>query len=511
MEIENSLAIATLPSAHESNQVNQDGLIPWSFPKDFVFGSGTGAYQVEGAALECGKSVGVWDDFTLRTPGRILDGSNGNVACDTYNKFKEDIKMMKKMGLDAYRFSISWPRILPGGRCSAGINREGIDYYNNVIDTVLAHGMKPYVTIFHWNLPHCLEKEYDGFKSKRVVADFREFAELCFWEFGDRVKWWTTVNEPWTYAVNGYVKGNFPPSQVSVEPRRALTKLPAYRSIQDPNFTLPLTRSNSSNGNIDPAKDAYTVARNLLLAHSEAVHSYRTKFKPWQEGQIGIVLNSHWHVPLDENSQDDKDACKRAVDFMLGWFLNPVLYGDYPQNMKDYVPPDNLAHFTPQESEMLKGSVDFVGLNYYTTNYASNDPNPVGVGYDADQHVDFTWVSDKNDFKQTAIEACNDDRRRKYHEDHLFNILKAMIIDKVNVKGYFVWSFCDNFEWSEGYTVRFGITYIDFLNNLTRYPKNSALWFAQFLKNRRFPNPKKRQIEEKSDNGTKKRLRTVEE
>ncbi|KAI3454621.1 hypothetical protein Pfo_011284 [Paulownia fortunei] len=595
MEIENSLAIATtlpaqsIPFDQDSSHINRH-----CFPKGFVFGTGTAAYQVEGAAAACGKGVSVWDDFTLRTPGRIADGSNGNVACDLYTRFKvisflnlylyelylffqlsmdscllfffftcisqEDLKMMKKMGFDAYRFSISWPRILPGGRCCAGINREGIDYYNDIIDTILAHGMKPYVTLFHWDLPHCLEKEYHGFLSKSIVSDFCEFAELCFWEFGDRVKWWTTLNEPWTYAVNGYVKGTFPPSQVSCAPHRVLRKLPAHRSIQDSNLVLATTRSSSHSNydKFDPAKDAYTVARNLLLAHSAAVHSYRTKFQESQEGQIGIVLNSHWHVALDEKSHEDRAAAKRAVDFMLGWFLEPVLYGRYPQNMIDFVPPENLAPFSQQESQMLKGSVDYVGLNYYTTNYASYDPNPEGVGYDADQKVDFsffrhgkpigppsgsTWlyivpwgirehlkymkdtykkdlppiyitengVSDKNDFKLTAKEACNDTTRLDYHHDHLVKVLKAIYEDKVNVKGYFVWSWCDNFEWAEGYTARFGITYVDFMNNLTRYPKKSALWFTEFLKSKMMPNPKKRQIEKNSEIGHEKRLRAVGE
>ncbi|KAI3454620.1 hypothetical protein Pfo_011283, partial [Paulownia fortunei] len=302
MENENSLAIVNptaqpIPIHQDNSNINRE-----DFPKGFVFGTGTASFQVEGAAAIGGKGLSVWDDFTLRTPARIADGSNGNVAADMYTRFKEDIRTMKKMGFDAYRFSISWPRILPGGRYSAGINREGLDYYNDVIDTILAHGMEPYVTLFHWDLPHCLEKEYDGFLSKKIVSDFCEFAELCFWEFGDRVKWWTTLNEPWTYAVNGYVKGTFPPSKASCPPHRVLKKLPAHRSIQDPNLTVPTTRSYSDikYDKSDPAKDAYTVARNLLLAHSAAVHLYRTKFQGFQGGQIGIVLNSHWYVPLKE-------------------------------------------------------------------------------------------------------------------------------------------------------------------------------------------------------------------
>ncbi|KAK6148518.1 hypothetical protein DH2020_019430 [Rehmannia glutinosa] len=487
MEIENSLVIVNtteqpipIPIPTDNSHLNRS-----DFPEGFVFGTGTASFQVEGAAAIGGKGPSLWDDFTLRTPKRIADGSNGNVAADMYHRFKEDIRTMKKMGLDAYRFSISWPRILPGGRPSAGINREGLDYYNELIDTIIAHGMEPYVTLFHWDLPDILEKEYEGFLSKNIVADFREYANLCFFEFGDRVKWWTTLNEPWTYAVNGYVKGTFPPSKASCPPNRVLRKLPPHRSIQDQEHTVPITRSYSDikYDKSDPAKDPYTVARNLLLAHAAAVHLYRTTYKPFQQGQIGIVNNSHWYVPLDENSEEDKAAARRAVDFMLGWFLDPCLYGRYPQNMIDFVPPENLAPFTTYESQMLKGSTDYIG------------------------------VSDKNEYKLTAREACQDTRRTRYHQDHLANVLKAIENDKVNIKGYFVWSWCDNFEWAEGYTARFGINYIDFVNNLTRYPKNSAVWFCKFLKSRKklLSLSKKRQAEDNSENGTDKRSKAGEE
>ncbi|PIN18501.1 Raucaffricine beta-glucosidase [Handroanthus impetiginosus] len=652
-EYENDLAIVNPTVQHAIFRCHDhSNLRRYDFPEGFIFGTGTSAYQAEGAAAVDGRGPSIWDDFTLRDPGRITDGSNGNVAVDMYNRYKEDIRTMKAMGLDAYRFSISWPRILPGGRCSAGINRKGIDYYNDLIDTIIAHGMQPCVTLFHWDLPDCLQKEYDGFLSKNIVTDFREFVELCFWEFGDRVKWWTTINEPGTYAVHGYVRGTFPPGKASCPLHRALRNLPAHRIDQDPDAIVHTTESYfdvkyTKYDKSDPAKDVYTVARNLLLAHAAAVHLYKTKFEVFQKGQIGIVLNSHWHVPLNEHSHTDRAAARRAVDFMLGWFLNPVLYGCYPQSMIDSVPPENLAHFTycesemlrgqigivlnshwhvplnehshsdraaarravdfmlgwflnpvlygsyPQsmidsvppenlayftycESEMLRGSTDYVGLNYYTTNYVTFDPCPKGVGYDADQKLKFetkrngkpigestgsSWlkivpwgiyehlvylkktypelppiyitengtiyavlvciriyfpfqgVSDKNDFKLTAKEACVDSTRTKYHQDHLAYILKAIKEAKVDVRGYFIWSWCDNFEWVEGYKVRFGITYIDFMNNQTRYPKESAVWFAQFLKGRKkiIPLSTKRQIEGDSESVPEKRSKALEE
>ncbi|KAG8379155.1 hypothetical protein BUALT_Bualt07G0058800 [Buddleja alternifolia] len=510
--------IPNTPVVHQDNS----NITRKDFPEGFIFGTGTSSYQVEGAA-----AVG----------GMILDGSNGNVAADMYHRFKEDIKAMKAMGFDSYRFSISWPRILPGGRCSAGVNREAIDYYNELIDTIIANGMQPSVTLFHWDLPHCLEKEYDGFLSKEVVKDFCEYAEVCFWEFGDRVKWWTTLNEPWTVAVHGYVSGTFPPSKPSCPPEKILTNLPAHRCIQDPTRIAKTARSYSENKD-DPrtnlAKDTYTVSRNLILCHAAAVRLYRTRFQAFQEGQIGIVLNSHWYVPLDEKSQEDIAAARRAVDFMLGWYLDPILNGRYPESMISHVPPENLASFTPEEWDMVKGSTDYVGLNYYTTNYVSHDPNPPEEeGYHEDKKVKYhterdgvsigepsgsTWltivpwgiyehlvflkntypnippiyitengVSDEHNPDQTALQACRDNRRVRYHQDHLANILQAMVKNQVDVRGYFAWSWCDNFEWAEGYMSRFGITYLDFMNNQTRYPKDSAIWFAHFLHNKKMP------------------------
>ncbi|KAI3468068.1 hypothetical protein Pfo_024731 [Paulownia fortunei] len=586
-----------------------------NFPDDFVFGSGTAAYQNEGGAAKGGRGLSVWDVFTLRTPGRITDGSNGNVAVDMYTRYKEDIKMMKSMGFDAYRFSISWPRILPGGKLCLGVNQEGIDFYNDLINTLIAYEIKPYVTLFHWDLPYSLEQEYGGFLSKNIVDDFRDFAELCFWEFGDRVKYWITLNEPWTYSVQGYVARIFPPGKKAsgsgvsavtssgsarisgltsnlvdkvadnLISHKATNKIGhnfipyrgfngvesddlsfnTYSAVHDQTISIPSNisdvfnklicppsdkrTSHGTHSTSDQAKEAYTVARNLLLAHAAAVQAYRKRFQQHQKGKIGITLVSHWFEPLNVKVKDKK-AAKRALDFMLGWFLEPVLSGHYPKNMTGYVPHENLEPFSKEESDLLKGSIDFLGLNYYTAWYATDDPHPKAEeGYYKDQQVKFltekndkpigestgSWwlyivpwgihkllkyinntynncrynlpdiyitengVDEQNNHKLTAYEACRDERRVNYFRDHLGNILKA-INENVKVKGYFAWSWSDNFEWRDGYTVRFGLIYIDYMNHLRRHPKDSAMWFSKFLLKNKAPGTNKSHVKQGTEN-----------
>ncbi|MED6143243.1 hypothetical protein PIB30_004329 [Stylosanthes scabra] len=228
-----------------------------SFPADFIFGSGSSAYQVEGAADEGGKGPSNWDNYTHSYPGRIKDGSNGDVSVDGYHRYKEDIKLIKDMNMDSYRFSISWPRILPKGRVSGGVNKEGIKYYNDLIDELKAKGLKPFVTIFHWDVPQALEEEYGGFLSPKIVDDFKDYAKLCFKEFGDRVKYWNTVNEPWTFSRNGYAKATYAPGRCS-----------SWQNL------------NCTGG--DSATEPYNVAHNMLLAHAAAVNIYRTRYQSYE-------------------------------------------------------------------------------------------------------------------------------------------------------------------------------------------------------------------------------------
>ncbi|KAL0411223.1 UNVERIFIED_CONTAM: Furcatin hydrolase, partial [Sesamum latifolium] len=406
---------------------------------------------------------------------RIADHSTGDVAVDFYHRYKDDVKLMKNIGLNAFRMSISWSRILPRGNLSGGVNKEGIAFYNNVINELLANGITPFVTIFHWDLPQGLEDEYLGFLSPRIIDDYKDFAELCFKEFGDRVKHWATLNEPYIFASGGYdggLTGNAAPGRCS-------------------------NRAICAEG--DSATEPYIVGHNLLLAHATAVKLYRENI-----------------------SRLDVRAAQRALDFMYGWFIHPIVYGDYPRTMRSIV-GDRLPKFTKEQAELVKGSFDYVGLNYYTGNFArhvvssggnvssatdikaslSTEANGVSIGtptavsyfddypkglhdllvYTKERYnnptiyITETGMTDGNNITKYAID---DDGRISFYNGHIRAVHRA-IEQGVDVKGFFAWSLLDNFEWGSGYTQRFGIIYIDYENDLKRIPKESADWFKNSL------------------------------
>ncbi|KAK4487536.1 hypothetical protein RD792_005818 [Penstemon davidsonii] len=469
------------------------------FGTDFVFGSATAAFQTK-------YRMAAMEMLPLTTITSIRH---------------DDVKLMKNIGMEAYRFSISWPRILPGGRINAGINREGIKFYSDLIDLLLAQDIEPYVTLFHFDLPLALELEYGGFLSNKIVKDFTEFAELCFWEFGDRVKNWITFNEGWTYCNYGYVAGTFPPGHglSSDEQRNSKYRCCGYKGAW--------IQQDCSKG--DAGTEPYQAAHNMLIAHAHAVNVYRKLFQN-QGGKIGITNNSHFFEPL-EDTDEDRDACIRALDWMLGWFVAPVTTGDYPPNMRKSV-KERLPLFSPEETNLIKGSYDFLGLNYYTTWYATNAPrlpgekstylsdqelttqtekNGVSIGgptsatwlfivprgiynllvyvketYNTDLiYITENGMAEVNNPNLTISKAKMDPLRVRYYNEHLRYLRKAIMEGGVNVKAYFIWSFADNFEWAEGYTSRFGIFYIDFKDGrYTRVPKTSAIWWKNFFTNK---------------------------
>ncbi|GMH13049.1 hypothetical protein Nepgr_014890 [Nepenthes gracilis] len=459
------------------------------FPSDFVFGVATSAYQVEGASKEGNRGASIWDAFS-HTEGKILDGSNADVAVDQYHRYKEDIELISMLGFDAYRFSISWSRIFPDG-LGTKVNDEGIKYYNNVIDALLEKGIQPWVTLYHWDLPLHLDESMGGWLNKQIVKYFTIYAETCFVNFGDRVRNWITINEPLQTAVNGYCLGIFAPGRTE-----------------------------------NASTETYLAAHHQLLAHASAVSIYRTKYKEKQGGQIGLVLDCEWAEALSDKTEDIS-AAERRLDFQIGWFLNPIYCTDYPEVMHERL-GDRLPKFSQEEKDLLRNSTDFVGLNHYTSRYISHSTeNPEGHEFYEAQEIEriaeweggetigekagsfwlyvVPWgirktlnyishkynnppiyvtengMDDEEDHSAELHEMLDDKLRVAYFKDYLAAVVQA-IKDGADVRGYFVWSLLDNFEWCQGYTKRFGVVYVDYKNGLSRHLKSSAYWFLKFFK-----------------------------
>ncbi|CAH8386332.1 unnamed protein product [Eruca vesicaria subsp. sativa] len=462
------------------------------FPKGFIFGSATSAYQVEGAAHEDGRGPSIWDTFSEKYPEKIQDGSNGSIADDSYRLYKDDVALMHQIGFNAYRFSISWSRILPRGNLKGGINQAGINYYNKLINELLSKGIKPFVTIFHWDTPQGLEDAYGGFRGEEIVNDFRDYADICFKNFGDRVKHWMTLNEPLTVVQQGYALGIMAPGRCS-----------------------KFTNSNCTAG--DGATEPYCRSQSHPCSWS-----CRQTLQRKIQGQVGIALNGGWNLPYTE-SAEDKLAAARALAFTFDYFMEPLVTGKYPVDMVNNVKGGRLPTFTAKQSKMLKGSYDFIGINYYSSSYAKNVPcSTENVTFLSDPCASVTGVREgvpigpkaasdwlliypkgirdlvlyaKYKFKDPVMyitengrdEASisgkillKDNDRIDYYARHLEMVREAVSVG-ANVKGFFAWSLLDNFEWSNGYTVRFGLVYVDYNDGGKRYLKKSAHWFKKFL------------------------------
>ncbi|KAK8611572.1 hypothetical protein V6N13_131619 [Hibiscus sabdariffa] len=464
------LCVANAARLQRRRNVETGGLSRDSFPKGFVFGTATSAYQVEGMTDKAGRGPCIWDTY-IQTPGHIANNDTADVAVDQYHRYKEDIDLLSKFNFDAYRFSISWSRIFPEG--VGKVNWEGVAYYNRLIDYMVKKGITPYGNLNHYDLPLALQQKYGGYLNRQIVDDYANYAEFCFETFGDRVQNWFTFNEPRIVAALGFDNGLNPPSRCSKE-------------------VANCTAGNSAN-------EPYIAAHNLLLCHAEAVKRYRQKYQEKQKGRIGILLDFNWYEPLTR-SKADNYAAQRARDFHIGWFMHPIRYGEYPRTMQEIV-GERLPKFTEEEVKMVNGSADYVGINQYTTSYISNPkgPKPNVTSYQNDWNAAFAhakngvqigpqanswwlyivpWGMD-DPGNVTLANGLKDTTRIKFFKDYMTQLKRAMD-EGANVTGYFAWSLLDNFEWLLGYTSRFGIVYVD-RNNLRRYPKMSAYWFKKVL------------------------------
>lgn len=457
-----------------------------TFPDGFIWGSATSAYQIEGAWKEAGKGLSIWDVFA-HTPGKISGGDNGDIATDHYHRFGEDVDLMAGAGLNAYRFSISWSRILPAGY--GAVNPDGIRFYSELIDALLDRGITPWVTLFHWDLPAALQFEHDGWLGEQTPEFFRDYADVCFEHFGDRVKHWITINEPWVAAMLGYGQGTFAPGRVS-------------------------------------RSEPYQAAHQLLRAHGFAAERYREKYQPHQHGIIGMANNCDWREPATD-SPADAEAAERALEFYLGWFADPLYHGDYPESMRMRV-GDRLPTFAPEDRARIQGSCDFFGLNHYNTMCAAHQDGGEQAdvygngGISEDQDVALSvdpewelsamkwaivpwgcrklleWIDaryDKPDIYITengcatddiVVDGAVDDQARIHYLASYLDACRQAIENGVQLKGYFLWSLLDNFEWAHGYSKRFGAVYVDF-ETRERIPKASLKWYADVINRNGIP------------------------
>jgi len=434
----------------------------YKFPHDFLWGAATASHQIEGAWDEDGKGESIWDRFS-HTPGKIEDGSTGNVACDHYHRYQEDIDLMHNLGLKAYRFSTAWTRVLPAGR--GQINPPGLDFYDRLVDALCAANIEPFLTLYHWDLPYSLH-ESGGWTNRDVSYAFADYATLMVKRLGDRVKYWTTFNEPSVVMFDGYLVGEHAPG------------------IQDP-------------------AAAYQVGHHLMLAHGLAVQAMRG-IAPHLE--YGIVLNQ-WMADPASDDPADITAARAAWDLSERIFLDAIFKGHYPPQTFDLL-GDNLPKIKDGDMALISQQLDYMGLNFYSRNLVSAEgkisPVPgseyTEMGWEvcapalrrllnkinAEYNLPPIYITENGAaFKDEVAPdgKIHDDRRLDYLRQHFIQTRLAMQ-DGVAVRGFFVWSLLDNFEWAHGYTKRFGLIRVDY-DTQERTVKDSGEWYAAVIRDNR--------------------------
>lgn len=448
------------------------------FPEGFLWGTATAAYQIEGAWDQDGKGESIWDRFAS-TPGKIADGSDARTACDHYHRFAADFDLMKELGLRNYRFSISWPRIMPDGK--GPVNPKGVAFYDRLVDEMLARGIRPFATLFHWDLPQALQ-DAGGWTNRATVDAFARYTEVVTKALGDRVKDWMTHNEPWVVAYVGHLFGDHAPGM------RDLTT-------------------------------ALAVAHGILLSHGKAVPVIRASCPG---ARVGIVHNLEWIEPASQREEDVAAAMRHDGAFNR-WFLDPVFRGKYPGDMTAWF-AESLPEIRKGDMETISVPIDFLGVNYYTRRIMAHDPAGRGtqgrsVLAARQVHWPFTPRADFEEWEMAPeglylllLRVARDYRpgfmyvtengtplpdepgpdgtvhdivRTRYVARHAAAVRQA-ITDGADVRGYFLWSIMDNFEWASGFSKRFGITYVDY-ETQKRTVKDSGRWYSKVVRENGFP------------------------
>jgi beta-glucosidase len=435
------------------------------FPDGFSWGTATASYQVEGAWQEDGKGESIWDRFS-HTEGKIMDGDTGDVACDQYHRFKEDVAIMKQLGMRGYRFSIAWPRVFPDGK--GQLNQKGLDYYSRLVDELLANGITPFPTLYHWDLPQALQDE-GGWANRDIIGHFSRYAETCVNALGDRVKSWMIFNEPWCFTFLAYLYGMHAPG------------------IRDTDAALRSTHV-------------------VNLAQTAALRAMRATGKPDAVGTAFSMTNMY---PASD-SPEDVAAAERQHGFTNTWFLDPLVKGAYPNAYVEQEKTLARMDIRPGDMEQIKDRLDFIGINLYQRSIIGNDPGNRNLGtrgmpgpgprtafgwevwpaglYNMIKRVDrdyghpVIYVTENGCSYPTAPGPdgrVHDQERIDYYRGYVGQVGRA-IAEGCDVRGYYAWTLLDNFEWAMGFSQRFGLTWCDF-ETQQRIVKDSGYWFRDLI------------------------------